>query len=254
MTALRIGLSLIQILVNMNNRKYKDKYKENDVINGFIFLRFDGLYQRDTAAIFKCKHCSKEFRSPVHSIVSGGRKSCGCQQYAKPHSFIHGYARPGKIIPEFRIWYAIKDRCNNPNNKAYQDYGGRGIVICEKWEHDFVAFISDVGRRPSKQYTLDRIDNNGNYEPGNIRWATRVEQIGNRRTTIHITYKGKTNTLAAWCRELGLSYPIIRGRISRDKWPIERAFETPKLPTGHNYRHYKKPSNKFISHSFGYIQ
>lgn len=253
MTALRIGLSLMQILVNMNNGKYKNKYKENDVINGYIFVRFDGFYRRETAAIFKCKHCSKEFRSPMHPIVSNSRKSCGCLVRQSPN-LIHGYARPGKIIPEFRIWYAIKDRCNNPNNKSYINYGGRGISICEKWENDFVAFLSDVGKRPSKEYTLDRINNNGNYEPGNTRWATRIEQIGNRRTTINITYKGQINTLAAWCRELGLSYPIIRVRISRDRWPIERAFETPVLPTGHNYRHYKKPSNKFISHSFGHIK
>jgi hypothetical protein len=253
MTEHRIGVSLMQTLVSMNNRKYNDTFKENDVINGFIFVRFDGLYRRDTAAIFKCKHCLKEFRSPIHPIVKGMNKSCGCQQYANPHSLIHGYARPGKIIPEYRIWYAIKERCNNPNSKAYPDYGMRGIAICEKWEHDFVAFISDVGRRPSKEYTLDRIDNDGNYEPGNVRWATRIEQANNKRTSILVTYKGQTKPLPVWCRELGIRYTLIKDRLWH-KWPIERAFETPALPTGLNYKYYKKPSNKFISHFFGYIQ
>lgn len=242
----------MQILVNMNNRKYK-AFKENDVINGYIFVRFDGFYRRDTAAIFKCKHCSKEFRSPIHPIVSNSRKSCGCLIRISPN-FIHGYTRPGKVIPEFRIWSTIKERCNNPNNKSYQNYGGRGISICEKWEHDFVAFISDVGRRPSKEYTLDRIDNNGNYEPGNVRWATRIEQANNKRTSILITYKGQTKPLPVWCRELGLSRRLMRERIFRNKWSIEKAFETPTLPTGLNYKYYKPPFNNFISHSFGYIR
>jgi len=241
---------LTPILVNMNNRKYKDTYKENDVINGFVFVRFDGLYRRDTAAIFKCKHCSKEFRSPIHPIVSGARKSCGCQQWTGLSYFKHG----GSSTSEFSIWDAIKERCNNSNNSSYHNYGGRGISICEKWGNDFAAFLADVGRRPSKELSLDRIDNNGNYEPGNVRWATRIEQAANTRKAIIITYKGETKPLVTWCRELGLSRRLMRERIFRNKWPIEKAFETPTLPTGLNYKYYKKPSNTFISHSFGYIR
>ena len=254
MTELHIGVSLMEILSNMSKLNYKETFKENDVINGYVFVRFDGRYMRDTAAIFKCKHCSREFRSPIHPIVKDSRKSCGCLVRKSPN-FIHGHTRPGKIIPEFRIWSTMKERCHNPNNKSYKDYGGRGVSVCEKWRNDFSAFLSDVGRRPSKEYTLDRWPNNdGNYEPGNFRWATRIEQANNKRTTVLVTYKGQTKPLSTWCRELGLSYSLMRDRINSKKWTADKSFETPLMKNGYSYATYLNNKSKFISHSFGYIR
>lgn len=83
--------------------------------------------------------------------------------------------------PEYRIWQQMIQRCHNPKRPQYRYWGGRGIVVCDLWRHSFVQFFADVGLRPSAQHTLDRIDNDGNYEPGNVRWATLSQQSGNRR-------------------------------------------------------------------------
>ena len=92
----------------------------------------------------------------------------------------HGFARPGKEAPEYRAWAALRNRCSNPNHDAYKNYGGRGIKVCERW-NDFLAFLEDMGPRPSPKHSIDRINNDGNYEPDNCRWATRSEQCRNMR-------------------------------------------------------------------------
>jgi hypothetical protein len=93
----------------------------------------------------------------------------------------HGESRVGHWTPEYRTWASIKCRCFNPKQAAWKWYGGRGITMCEKWKNSYLAFLADVGRKPKPKYTLDRIDNNGNYEPGNVRWTTYHQQMLNKR-------------------------------------------------------------------------
>lgn len=101
--------------------------------------------------------------------------------------------------PEYTVWRAIQQRCHNPKNTAYSDYGGRGIAVCQRWRESFEAFYADTGARPSPEMTLDRIDNERGYEPGNVRWATRIEQSQNTRWTheARVAY-GRRNAMKRW--------------------------------------------------------
>ena len=122
----------------------------------------------------------------------------------------------------YKSWSAMKARCLSPTAKDYGRYGGRGITVCDRWRDSFEAFMADMGFRPSSQYTLDREDNYGNYEPSNCRWATPTEQSNNRRSNRTITFNGDTLTLAQWSRRVGLPEAAIAGRLDAG-WPVERA-------------------------------
>lgn len=114
---------------------------------------------------------------------------------------------------EHTIWNHMWKRCVDPRNEAYARYGGRGIKVCDRWR-DFFTFVEDMGKRPSKRHSLDRIDNDGNYEPSNCRWASHNQQINNRRSTVWITSSdGQTKTLTQWAAELGVSRETIKRRL-----------------------------------------
>lgn len=115
-------------------------------------------------------------------------------------------------------------RCTNPRHVNFKAYGGRGITVCAEWR-DFGAFIAAMGSRPSPQHTLERINNNGHYEPGNVRWATRAEQSRNTRRTRLVAFNGETLCIQDWAQRLGIDHHTLRYRLSR--WPIERALSTP---------------------------
>jgi hypothetical protein len=129
---------------------------------------------------------------------------------------------------EFRTWSAMKQRCQKPTHKAFPRYGGRGIKVCERWQ-TFANFYADMGPRPSKQHSLDRINNDGHYEPSNCRWATRIEQNNNRRDNVRVTISGKTQTLTQWGREAGTDVMRVFRRIKKG-WPIEKALTAPVKP------------------------
>lgn len=139
---------------------------------------------------------------------------------AKSH-FIHGM-RHSKI---YTVWCNMKARCNNPNDKRYDRYGGRGIKICPEWENSFIAFYTwAMESGYQENLTIDRIDNNRGYSPDNCRWATRAEQNRNFSGNHLITYQGRTQCLTDWANELGISLSCIRSRIKRG-WPDERLLD-----------------------------
>lgn len=144
------------------------------------------------------------------------------------HKITHGETRAanGRPSPEFKAWLAMRERCRY---KRLVHYAGRGISVCERWEKSFIAFLEDMGRKPSPKHSLDRIDVNGNYEPGNCRWATQSQQNRNRRDSKRIAAFGKEMTPIEWSEQLGVPTYTIARRIKQG-WSAEDAVS---IPTHH---------------------
>lgn len=128
----------------------------------------------------------------------------------------------GRRTSEYRAWRDMRARCCNPNHGDYADYGGRGITVCERWRSSYVAFLEDMGRRPSQLHSLDRENNDASYSPDNCRWATPMEQAANRRTTQRLTFQGQTVTTRELADLVGVHVLRLRWRLSQG-WPIEKA-------------------------------
>ncbi len=184
-----------------------------------VLSRAPSLKKWTTAWLCQCsrKGCTRTSIVVTARLRSGHTTSCGCGS-RRQHDGTH--------TPEYAIWKAMHQRCSNPNFDDFHNYGGRGISVCESW-NDFAVFISDMGRRPSSEYSIDRINTNGNYEPTNCKWSTRIEQGNNRRDTIHITIGTDTKPLTAWCREFDADADIVRKRI-RSGWDPLEAMITPR--------------------------
>ncbi len=142
-------------------------------------------------------------------LLQGKTTSCKC---GRGSTVTHGQSQRGKWTPEFRAYSKAKERCSNPTDKAFHNYGGRGIEV--KFQN-FEAFFNHIGKRPSRHYSLDRINVNGHYEAGNVRWATRTTQTRNKRTNRMLTFNGRTQCIAQWSEETSISPPVIHYRIKR---------------------------------------
>lgn len=149
-------------------------------------LRRNGV-DKNNGSLWLCIcACGKEHTVLGASLSRGIIKSCGCLRVdvVRARSTTHGQTSGKKVSPEYVSWAAMITRCGNPNQKDWHSYGGRGIIVCERWRESFENFLEDMGKKP-KGLTLDRIDVNGNYEPGNCRWATSQEQTANKRKRTH---------------------------------------------------------------------
>ncbi len=160
------------------------------------------------------------------------KKSCGCidGENGKRRLTTHGmtYSR------ENAIWRGMLNRCRNPKSKAYANYGGRGINVCDEWTNNFMTFYTDMGPCPDKNSTIDRTDNNKNYCKENCKWTSRAEQNRNKRNSRLITYNGKTQCIVDWDKELGFRCGVIGKRLKRG-WTLEQAMTLPE-----KYRFSKK--------------
>lgn len=170
--------------------------------------------------LFLC-FCGKKSRAAAGYLISRHTRSCGCltvrtkgRRYTGDHFAHHGEARRGGKVVEYTTWKGINSRCS-PGSGYYE----RGIRVCKRWKDSYENFLTDVGRRPSNKHSLDRIDNDGNYEPGNVRWATRAVQNRNSRRNHWLTWRGRTLCITDWEKEVGFRF---FGRIKAG-WPIDIA-------------------------------
>ncbi len=163
-----------------------------------------------------------------YRLRNGGSRSCGClaRELLRLRATEHGYARVGRVTPEFKVWSRMIDRCENRNHIAYARYGGRGITICTRWRNSFEAFLADMGPRPGPGYSIDRIDNDRGYELRNCRWATPKEQARNTQHNRMLTHDGMELCISQWAEETGLPLSTIQSRLNRG-WSIERALTEP---------------------------
>lgn len=163
--------------------------------------------------------CGNERVIRVDRVASGSTKSCRC--FRRGRGITHG--KTGSR--EFRVWEGMKARCLNPHNISYVNYGGRGIVVCERWLNSFENFLADMGPRP-KGRSIERVNNNGNYEPANCVWADAKTQAMNRRGLRLVAISGRVLSVAAWSRELNMPLTSVRNRIARG-WSAYRALTEP---------------------------
>lgn len=154
--------------------------------------------------------CGGSTIATTSDLRSGHTRSCGCykRQRTGDATRIHGM-RHTKI---YHTWLDIKNRCHNYRNKSYKNYGARGIAVCDEWRNSFISFYQYVSTLPNfgvDGYSIDRIDNDGNYEPGNVRWASARTQSMNKRNTIHVSVLGKTTTILDLADETGIKYATL---------------------------------------------
>lgn len=205
-------------------------------LTGMVFGRLTVLREagkkKSGVYLWECE-CSCENHTHVFidgaSLKSGNTKSCGCihrEHLSERNKNNATHQISNKNI--FRVWEGMKDRCYNPNNKKYVDYGGRGIKICDEWlvYQNFESWAINTGYE--KGLTIERIDFNKEYCPENCKWATWKEQQNNKRNNKYLEYKGRKQTLAQWCEELDLNYSRTKARINACGWSVEEAFEREK--------------------------
>jgi hypothetical protein len=202
-------------------------------LSGLVFGRLKVLEQTDLRSkdgsikwLCSCS-CGTICTVPSVNLVRGNTSSCGCLQKElagqNGKKFLTTHAQ--SYSPVYPIWAMMVQRCTNPKNVNFHKYGGRGITVCDKWL-TFEGFYADMGDRPTENHSIERIKNNGNYEPSNCKWATVQEQANNTRRNKIITYKGETNTIAMMARKYNLRYGQLYHRL-RQGWSVDKSIETP---------------------------
>lgn len=214
-------------------KKERSKYKIGDIIgNEFKILELLPKVKNKNVRVKAQCSCGNIIERDISSLLLRKKKCENCSKEKSIKGFLNSKFNSNT---EMIIYYGMKGRCYNKNNKKYKDYGGRGIKVCDRWLESFWNFYEDMGKRPSPKHTLDRINVNGDYCPENCKWSTHEEQANNRRNSLLITYEGKTQSISQWARELNLREGLIRERYHYGYAP-EKMFSKEKF--------YKKSINK----------
>lgn len=184
----------------------------------------------DTFVLCECD-CGKVKKVRIEHLKSGHTKSCGCYQKKQTSKATRTHGREPKRL--YSIWSNMKTRCYNKNTECYRNYGGRGIKVCDEWKKFEVFRDWALSNGYSDDLTIDRIDNDGNYDPSNCRWATDDEQRNNTRRNHFLEYQGEKLTIKQWSVIVGISDKTIRDRINRYGWTTEEAlgFYQRKMPS-----------------------
>lgn len=205
-------------------------YREGDKVIGQRFGRLVILARAENGKKFARRWeclCDCGTVKAVHesSIKTGGTKSCGCwfRETRGSLNLSHGHSKTAIYM----TWTSMKMRCLNPRVRSWVDYGGRGITVCERWVNSFENFLADMGEKPDANSQIDRIDNNGNYEPANCRWVSPAKNGRNKRNNKMLTFNGKTQSQSEWGEEMGIDYHTISDRMTKRGWDTERALTTP---------------------------
>lgn len=214
-------------LKEMPNRLIK--YEVGQKIGNCVFVARTNIITpiRQYISVFRCV-CGNEFLADIAAVKNGSIKYCSVKcEIRKQEVFVNITKHGMWKSPEYKVWMAMKNRCNSQTAQSWEDYGGRGIKVCERWLNSFDNFFQDMGFRPTNKHSLDRFpDNDGNYESSNCRWATKKDQDRNRRSNINLTYMGKTKCVAEWVSIYNTSHGLVTDRLKRG-WSIENALTIP---------------------------
>jgi hypothetical protein len=181
-------------------------------INGVLVIAKAKSKQGRAAWLCRCA-CGADFHAVGTSLRMGTTK--GCMLCGKAN-VIESATKHGLVgTREYNSYNAMKSRCLHPSNKRYSRYGGRGISVCTRWLESFANFIEDMGMQPSRDHSIERINRDGNYEPGNCVWASKAVQANNRSNNTVIEIEGRTQTMTQWARESGVNRTVILRRMKR---------------------------------------
>jgi hypothetical protein len=213
--------------VEKNMGGVKKKIEKGEKIGYFTYVQDIDSTSPRRRCEFLC-FCGKTVIADLADVRRKKKQSCGCVtgELITKAKTTHGHSIKGKISSEYSSYNAMITRCENPHVPSYKRYGGRGIKVCDRWKESFSNFLQDMGKKPTPKHSIERIDNNGNYEPGNCKWATTKEQSLNRSSNCMVLYKEESKPLQEWIDILNLPSILTRNRIDNG-WTPERAFETP---------------------------
>lgn len=217
--------------------QYKGKIRDlaNQRFRFLTVLERESIRRRPdgsgTKIFWTCRcDCGRECVCESSNLLTGNSKSCGCFKRATRNQ-THGMTGTRLYV----IWVCMNGRCSNPKNLAYDDYGGRGITVCDEWRESFDAFRDwAIAHGYSDTLTIDRFPNpNGNYEPGNCRWANMTQQARNRRNTRYVNYQGARCALAELAEQFGIRVSTLAHRLGKG-WDLDVALTTPVKPSSAN--------------------